>query len=73
MFRPLSWLPFLFIAVVSFAFYFLLDDRWGMFMIGLTVGAVLRIIAYARFSVMAWPVVEEVTDWNKVEALRHEN
>jgi len=72
MFRPLAWIPFLVIAGVSFALY-LLDVRWGMFMIGMTAGAILRIIAYARFTLMAWPVTEEVTDWNRVEALRHEN
>jgi len=73
MFRPLSWLPFAFIAGVSFAFYFLLDERWGMFMIGMTTGAVLRIISYARFAVMGWPITEEVTDWTKVDAIRREN
>ena len=71
-FRPLSWLPFLLIAAVSFALYFLVDARWGMFMIGMSTGAILRIIAHARFAVMAWPVTEEVTDWSKVETLLHE-
>jgi len=43
-----------------------------MFMIGMSTGAILRIIAHARFAVMAWPVTEEVTDWSKVETLLHE-
>jgi hypothetical protein len=71
MFRPRSWLPILFIIGLSFALY-LLDPRWGMFMIGMSTGAILRIISHARFAMMAWPVTEEITDWTKVEALRRE-
>ena len=73
MFRPLSWIPVLFIFAVSFAFYLLLDEHWGLFMIGMSVGALVRIFAHARFALMAWPVTEEVTDWSKVQALRDEN
>lgn len=72
MFRPLSWLPFLALAGVSSLSCYYLDARWGMFMLGLTIGAVLRIISYARFTLMAWPITDEVTDWAKVEALRGE-
>src|SRR3954462_1569873 len=71
MVRPRSWLPFLLIAGLSFGVY-LLDARWGMFMIGMTTGAVLRIISHARLAIKAWPITEEITDWAKVEALRHE-
>ncbi|MCX6956191.1 MAG: hypothetical protein NTV51_29000 [Verrucomicrobia bacterium] len=68
-FRPLSWLPFLLIVVVSFGIYFLVDERWGLFLIGLTLGALLRIGSHARLAIMAWPVTAAVTDWPKVEAL----
>jgi len=71
-FRPLGWLSFVAIAGVSFFFYRFLDARWGLFMMGMTVGAVLRIISHARFAIMAWPVTEEVTDWARVEALRRD-
>ena len=71
MFRPLSWLPVLFIVGFSFAFYFLLDARWGMFLIGMSTGAILRVVSHARFAVIAWPITEQVTDWAKVDALRN--
>lgn len=71
-FRPLSLIPIVFIIGLSFAFYFFVDPLWGMFIIGISTGAILRIFSHARFSVMAWPVTKEVTDWAKVEALRAE-
>jgi len=70
MFRPQAWLPFAAIAGASFAFYHFLDPRWGLFMMGMTAGAILRVVAYARFAIKAWPITEEITDWTKVEALR---
>jgi hypothetical protein len=57
-------------AAVSFALYRLLDERWGLFALGMTFGSVLRVFAHWRFAVMAWPVTEAVVDWAKVEALR---
>lgn len=69
-FRPRSLAPIVFIVGLSFALYFLVDPLWGMFAIGMSTGAILRIVAHARFAVMAWPVTEEVTDWDRVEALR---
>ena len=71
-FRPLSLIPIVFIIGLSFAFYYFVDPLWGMFIIGMSAGAILRIFSHARFSVMAWPVTKEVTDWAKVEALREE-
>ncbi|HWA28205.1 MAG TPA: hypothetical protein VG734_21315 [Lacunisphaera sp.] len=69
-YRPLSWLPILAICGVSVCFCLFVDPYWGMFLVGMTVGAALRIFANARFSAMAWPVTEAVTDWDKVDALR---
>lgn len=69
-FRPLSWIPFVLIGTLSVLVFVFVEPRWGLVMIGLTAGAVLRILAQARFTVMAWPVTETVTDWAKVEALR---
>jgi len=70
-FRPRGWLPFLGIGVVS-ALSFFVNPYVGIFMIGLTLGAVLRIIGYARFTVMGWPVIERVLDWDRVESLLRE-
>lgn len=71
-FRPIGWLPFLGIGVASILIFFV-DPYFGMFMIGLTLGAVLRIIAHARMSVMGWPVNEQVLDWGRVESLLRED
>lgn len=70
-FRPLSWIPFFVVAILSFVYYHFFDKQWGMFVLGVIAGAVLRIIAYARFTVLAWPVTKEVIDWAKVESLRN--
>lgn len=71
-FRPRGWLPFFGIAVISILI-FCVDPFWGMFMIGMTVGAVLRIISQARFTVMGWPAIERVLDWNRVEEVLRED
>jgi len=42
-----------------------------MFLIGMSTGAILRVVSHARFAVIAWPITEQVTDWAKVDALRN--
>jgi hypothetical protein len=69
-FKPRGWLPFLGIAVAS-VLSFAVSPLLGTFMAGLTLGAVLRILAYARFTVMGWPVIEQVLDWDRIEDLLH--
>jgi hypothetical protein len=64
-------LPFLGIGIAS-VLSLLVNPYVGMFLIGLTLGAVLRIVAYARFTVMGWPVIERVLDWGRVESLLRE-
>ena len=71
-FRPRGWLPFVGIAVVSVLSYFA-SPPVGLFMIGLTVGAVLRIVANARFVAMGWPAIERVVDWDRLDGLLQEN
>ena len=67
-FRSRGWLPFLMMAVLS-SLMFYISSLWGMFMIGMTMGAVLRIIGYARFTVLGWPVIERVLDWDRVASV----
>ena len=71
-FRPRGWIPFLCLALVS-VLCFAVDLLLGMFGVGVTMGAVARIIAQARFTVEVWPVVEQATDWGKVEEFLREN
>ena len=71
MFRPLSWLPFLCLIALSISCYIYLDARWGMFLIGMMMGAILRIISSARLAIRAWPLTTEITDWSKVDAICH--
>ena len=70
-FRPRGWLPFLGVGAASLLCFFV-NPYAGMFMMGLILGAVLRIIAYARFTVMGWPVIERVLDWGRVESFLRE-
>jgi len=71
-FRPRGWIPLLVCAIAS-VLCFAVDSYVGMFFVGLTTGAFLRIMAQVRLNVGVWPVVEQVTDWDKVdEALRED-
>jgi hypothetical protein len=71
-FRAQGWLPVLGIVVIS-TLVFCVNPLWGMFMIGLVLGAVFRIIGTGRFTVMAWPLIEQVLDWDRVESLLRED
>ncbi len=71
-FRPVNWVPFILIAILSCVVFQFWDKSVGLFFMGLTVGAITRIFAHARFLKMAWPVNEAVIDWSKVEALSQE-
>jgi hypothetical protein len=68
MIGPRIWVFFLFFAVASIALYFL-DSGWGLFVMGMLFGAVLRMVSAARFTVLAWPLTEQIIDWKKVEEL----
>lgn len=71
-FRPRGWLPFLGVAVMS-VLLLCISRFWGVFMIGMTVGSILRIIGHARFTVMGWPVLERVLDRERVESVLRED
>ena len=71
--RPKLLLPWAFIIAASVASYFLVDQRFGLFLLGMSFGSVLRVIAHCRFAVLAWPVTEQIIDWEKVEALHRQS
>jgi hypothetical protein len=69
-FRPLDWIPFVAIAIVAGLYYAYFDRAWGLFMVGLVIGAIARIVGQARFTLLAWPVTAQIIDWQKVEELQ---
>ena len=53
-------------AVLCFAY----GINWaGLLLVGFGAGAVLRDLAYFRRSVAVWPLIEEITDWDRVDQL----
>lgn len=66
-FRPFSWVPMFAAAAFAWYSYTKLDRAWGLFSIGLVLGGFARIVGQARFTLLAWPVTEQVVDWKKVE------
>ena len=48
-------------------------SRLALVMLGLFVGMATAAIAHVRMTLHQWPLVEHVTDWNRVEELKREN
>ncbi|MDQ2807720.1 MAG: hypothetical protein M3Z04_12560 [Chloroflexota bacterium] len=42
---------------------------WAGLLIGLVSGAAARDLGYARIAVRVWPVLNQVLDWQKIDAL----
>ena len=68
-FRPVFWLPFFGMVFIGILFIITIDPCWGMFLTGISFGAILRIVAHARQSMALWKITEEITDWTKVDNL----
>jgi hypothetical protein len=69
MFRPLCWLPYLLLVVFGIG-YCWVDQSVGLLVLGMMVGAIATTIGRARVTLRVWPMMKEVINWEKVEALR---
>jgi hypothetical protein len=48
-------------------------SRLALVMLGVFVGMATAAILYVRMALHQWPLIEHITDWNRVEELKREN
>lgn len=63
------------VAGAAGAFYLTQGEAWrtaGLLLIGFAAGSYIRIVRSTIASSRFWPVVSQIIDWNKAEALLKE-
>ena len=60
-------------ALAVIIFYVLEMPELSFLILGMVVGASLNILGYLARLAKTWPMIEEIVDWKKLEAIHDRN
>jgi len=69
-FNRARYYPIFVIMAIGVIFLVLPDFHiFGIIIISMTAGVLIRDLGFFRHTVLIWPLVQEIIDWNKVDQL----